>query len=54
MWGGIVAGTVALATRLKQAGVDLIDVSTGGAVPDARIPVAPKLSGAIRQPCTRC
>lgn len=33
--------TVALAVGLKKAGVDLVDVSTGGAVPDARIPVAP-------------
>ncbi len=39
--GWTVADTVALATGLKSAGVDLIDVSTGGAVPDARIPVAP-------------
>ncbi len=27
--------------RLKEIGVDLIDVSTGGNVPDAKIPVAP-------------
>ncbi len=27
--------------RLKEIGIDLIDVSTGGNVPDARIPVAP-------------
>ncbi|TXH17862.1 MAG: NADH:flavin oxidoreductase/NADH oxidase [Mycobacterium sp.] len=39
--GWTVADTVALAVGLKKAGVDLIDVSTGGAVPDARIPVAP-------------
>ncbi|MDX1875831.1 NADH:flavin oxidoreductase/NADH oxidase [Mycolicibacterium sp. 120266] len=39
--GWTVADTVALAAELKTAGVDLIDVSTGGAVPDARIPVAP-------------
>lgn len=39
--GWTVTDTVALATGLKNAGVDLIDVSTGGAVPDARIPVAP-------------
>ncbi|GAS98127.1 NADH/flavin oxidoreductase [Mycolicibacterium canariasense] len=39
--GWTVADTVALASELKTVGVDLIDVSTGGAVPDARIPVAP-------------
>lgn len=39
--GWTVEDTVALAVGLKKAGVDLIDVSTGGAVPDARIPVAP-------------
>jgi 2,4-dienoyl-CoA reductase-like NADH-dependent reductase (Old Yellow Enzyme family) len=39
--GWTVEDTVALAAGLKKAGVDLIDVSTGGAVPDARIPVAP-------------
>jgi 2,4-dienoyl-CoA reductase-like NADH-dependent reductase (Old Yellow Enzyme family) len=39
--GWTVADTVALTTGLKNAGVDLIDVSTGGAVPDAKIPVAP-------------
>jgi 2,4-dienoyl-CoA reductase-like NADH-dependent reductase (Old Yellow Enzyme family) len=39
--GWTVEDTVALATGLKKAGVDLIDVSTGGAVPDARIPVFP-------------
>lgn len=39
--GWTVADTVVLAGELKKAGVDLIDVSTGGAVPDARIPVAP-------------
>lgn len=27
--------------QLKEAGIDLIDVSTGGNVPDAKIPVAP-------------
>lgn len=39
--GWTVADTIALSCGLKKAGVDLIDVSTGGAVPDARIPVAP-------------
>lgn len=33
--------SVALARRLKTLGVDLIDCSTGGAVPKAEIPVAP-------------
>ncbi|HEY0791220.1 MAG TPA: NADH:flavin oxidoreductase/NADH oxidase [Chthoniobacterales bacterium] len=32
--------SVELAQRLKALGVDLIDVSSGGLVPDARIPVA--------------
>ncbi|WP_020104303.1 NADH:flavin oxidoreductase/NADH oxidase [Mycobacterium sp. 360MFTsu5.1] len=39
--GWTVEDTVALAAGLKKAGVDLVDVSTGGAVPDARIPVVP-------------
>ncbi|MEX3654055.1 MULTISPECIES: NADH:flavin oxidoreductase/NADH oxidase [Mycolicibacterium] len=39
--GWTVEDTVALATELKTAGVDLVDVSSGGAVPDARIPVFP-------------
>jgi 2,4-dienoyl-CoA reductase-like NADH-dependent reductase (Old Yellow Enzyme family) len=33
--------SVELAKRLRENGVDLIDVSSGGAVPTARIPVAP-------------
>lgn len=33
--------SVALAEQLKSLGVDLIDVSTGGAVPNVDIPVAP-------------
>jgi 2,4-dienoyl-CoA reductase-like NADH-dependent reductase (Old Yellow Enzyme family) len=33
--------TVELCRRLKSLGVDLIDVSSGGAVPHAKIPVAP-------------
>jgi len=32
--------SVALSARLKELGVDLIDVSSGAAVPDAKIPVA--------------
>ncbi|MEH3128911.1 MAG: NADH:flavin oxidoreductase/NADH oxidase [Mycolicibacterium neoaurum] len=39
--GWTVAETVTLATRLKALGVDLIDVSSGGSVPDAQIPVGP-------------
>ncbi len=33
--------SVALARRLKEEGVDLVDCSSGGNVPHARIPVAP-------------
>lgn len=33
--------SVQLSRRLKERGVDLIDCSSGGLVPDARIPVAP-------------
>jgi 2,4-dienoyl-CoA reductase-like NADH-dependent reductase (Old Yellow Enzyme family) len=33
--------SIALAKELKKIGVDLIDTSSGGAVPDAKIPVAP-------------
>ncbi|HEY4594808.1 MAG TPA: NADH:flavin oxidoreductase/NADH oxidase [Thermoanaerobaculia bacterium] len=33
--------SVALAKRLEEIGVDLIDVSSGGAVPGVRIPVGP-------------
>ncbi|MDE1900911.1 MAG: NADH:flavin oxidoreductase/NADH oxidase [Alphaproteobacteria bacterium] len=35
------AQSVTLARHLKEIGVDLIDCSTGGLVPDAKIPVAP-------------
>ncbi|MEZ0092749.1 NADH:flavin oxidoreductase/NADH oxidase [Streptacidiphilus sp. EB129] len=38
-WTG--ADTVRLAEELQAHGVDLLDVSTGGNVPDAAIPVAP-------------
>jgi 2,4-dienoyl-CoA reductase-like NADH-dependent reductase (Old Yellow Enzyme family) len=38
-WTG--ADTVQLAKELQQHGVDLLDVSTGGNVPDADIPVSP-------------
>ncbi|MFF9898003.1 NADH:flavin oxidoreductase/NADH oxidase [Streptomyces longispororuber] len=33
--------TVRLASRLMEHGIDLLDVSTGGIAPDARIPVGP-------------
>ena len=33
--------SIVLASELKKTGVDLIDVSTGGAMHDAKIPVAP-------------
>lgn len=39
--GWTVSDTVELSKRLKVLGVDLIDVSTGGSVPDATIPVGP-------------
>ncbi|TFV59417.1 NADH:flavin oxidoreductase/NADH oxidase [Mycobacterium sp. PS03-16] len=39
--GWTVADTLELATQLKVRGVDLMDVSSGGSAPDARIPVAP-------------
>lgn len=50
---------IAFSLRLRQSGVDVIDCSSGGAVPDAKVPVAPgyqiQFSEAIRQatgPCT--
>jgi len=39
--GWDVPQSVELARRLKAEGVDLIDCSSGGAVPDAKIPVGP-------------
>ena len=39
--GWTVDDTVELAVRLKTLGVDLMDVSTGGSAPDAKIPVGP-------------
>lgn len=39
--GWTVADSVALATRLQKAGVDLIDCSSGGNIGYAKIPVAP-------------
>lgn len=39
--GWTVNDTIELSVRLKAMGVDLMDVSTGGSAPDAKIPVAP-------------
>lgn len=39
--GWTVEDTVELAARVKELGVDLMDVSTGGSAPDAKIPVGP-------------
>ncbi len=39
--GWNVGQSVELCRQLKTLGVDLVDVSTGGLVPDAKIPVAP-------------
>ncbi|ANE80434.1 oxidoreductase [Mycobacterium adipatum] len=39
--GWTIADTVELALRLKDLGVDLVDVSSGGSAPDAQIAVAP-------------
>ncbi len=51
--GWDLAQSIELCRKLKAVGVDLVDVSSGGAVPDARIPVAPgyqlKFAEAIRR-----
>jgi len=39
--GWTIEDSIALARRLKAAGVDLIDCSSGGGVPDAKIPAGP-------------
>ena len=39
--GWTIEDSIALAKRLKTSGVDLIDCSSGGAVPKAQIPVGP-------------
>jgi 2,4-dienoyl-CoA reductase-like NADH-dependent reductase (Old Yellow Enzyme family) len=39
--GWTLADTIQFALRLKNVGVDLIDVSTGGSAADAKIPVGP-------------
>ncbi|HEY5853198.1 MAG TPA: NADH:flavin oxidoreductase/NADH oxidase [Aldersonia sp.] len=39
--GWTIEDTVVLAEHLERFGVDLVDVSTGGSAPDARIPVGP-------------
>ena len=50
--GWSIQDSVSLATLLAEAGVDLVDCSSGGAVPDAVIPVAPgyqvPLAAAVR------
>jgi 2,4-dienoyl-CoA reductase-like NADH-dependent reductase (Old Yellow Enzyme family) len=47
--GRDVEQSVELSRRLKDLGVDLIDVSTGGNLPSARIPVAKR----YQVPCSR-
>src|SRR5690554_1289285 len=39
--GWTIEDSVALCQRLKEVGVDVIDVSSGGIVPKVKIPVAP-------------
>lgn len=39
--GWMVDDTIELAVELKRLGVDLMDVSSGGSAPDAKIPVGP-------------
>jgi len=45
--------SVAFAVELREAGVDLVDCSSGGTVPDARVPLAPgyqvPVAAAIRE-----
>ncbi len=51
--GGDLPQTVALARELKRVGVDLVDCSSGGTVPDAVVPAAPgfqvPFSAAVRR-----
>jgi 2,4-dienoyl-CoA reductase-like NADH-dependent reductase (Old Yellow Enzyme family) len=51
--GWDLAQTIELSKRLKAAGVDLIDASSGGAVPNVRIPTGPgyqvEFAAAIRR-----
>jgi len=51
--GWTVDETLELASRLKTLGVDLMDVSSGGSAPDAKIPVGPSyqvpLSARVRK-----
>ena len=51
--GWTVEDSVALARQLKPLGVDLIDCSSGGNVPDAKIPVGAGLSAAFRRESPR-
>ena len=41
--------SVVFARELREAGVDLVDCSSGGTVPDAKIPVGARLPGAVRR-----
>ncbi len=45
--------SIALSIELREAGVDLVDCSSGGSVPDAKVPLAPgyqvPLAAAIRE-----
>ncbi len=40
--------SIVLARELREAGVDLVDCSSGGLVPHAKVPLAPGLPGAVR------
>ena len=52
--GGIDAdSSVRLARQAKEHGADLIDVSSGGAVPDAHIPVGPGYQSALAEKIRR-
>ena len=40
--------SVELAKRLKQLGVDLIDISSGGLIPNAKMPIQEGSAGSLR------
>ena len=46
---GTSSSPIVLARELREAGVDLVDCSSGGTVPDAKVPVAARLPGAVRR-----
>ncbi|OWK35586.1 NADH:flavin oxidoreductase/NADH oxidase [Fimbriiglobus ruber] len=50
-WG--IEDTVQLAVRLRELGVDLVDCSSGGAVPTAKIPVGPGYQTAFAEAVRR-